>query len=162
MPVSPRLTPEAQARALVETLYRNLEPGSEQTRRAIREAALATFTEVLDARLAGLCRGETLQITFRVDVIGEDGSVREGVQDERLGIQAQKWGRDVVERDGYRCRECGATEGVQAHHVLAWATHPEHRYNIDNGLTLCIPCHAGKHPEYRNLIEKAPGRRRPS
>jgi hypothetical protein len=151
-----------EAKALVEALYAGLEPQTAQTRRAIREGALATFTEALDARLKGLRRGESLQITFRVDVVGEDGLVREGVTDERLLAPAQRWGRDVLERDGHRCRECGATEGLQAHHVLAWAEHPQSRYDLDNGLTLCRLCHAGKHPEHRNLIQRAPGRRRPS
>ena len=42
----------------------------------------------------------------------------------------------------YRCVMC-QTRGcyIEAHHVKAWATHPEDRLDIANLIVLCRPCH---------------------
>ena len=57
------------------------------------------------------------------------------------------WRKAVFERDGYTCVHCGAksVEGkrvrIEADHILQFATHPEKRFDVDNGRTLCAPCH---------------------
>lgn len=58
----------------------------------------------------------------------------------------KQWRKDVFERDGYSCRECGATKTyLNAHHIRGWAAFPDLRYELDNGLTLCQPCHLNVH-----------------
>jgi hypothetical protein len=54
----------------------------------------------------------------------------------------QKWRKDVFERDDFTCRGCGV-RGVYitAHHIKSFAYHPDLRFDLDNGLTLCEPCH---------------------
>jgi hypothetical protein len=53
-----------------------------------------------------------------------------------------EWRNGVFERDNYTCQACGQIGGdLQAHHIRSWAEYPDLRYVIDNGLTLCIPCH---------------------
>lgn len=54
----------------------------------------------------------------------------------------QEWRTQVFERDNYTCRECG-DRGVylEAHHIKSWAKFPEERYVVENGLTMCKPCH---------------------
>jgi 5-methylcytosine-specific restriction endonuclease McrA len=53
-----------------------------------------------------------------------------------------EWAKAVRERDGYKCRRCGATKcKLQAHHIKPYAEFPHLRYVLSNGLTLCIPCH---------------------
>lgn len=56
------------------------------------------------------------------------------------------WARKVISRDLASCRQCG-TSGVelQAHHIKPYQTHPELRWELDNGLTLCAPCHWQEH-----------------
>lgn len=50
--------------------------------------------------------------------------------------------RLILERDDYRCVRCGATEGLECDHVLPiWNGGTN---AIDNGQTLCVPCHDGK------------------
>jgi 5-methylcytosine-specific restriction endonuclease McrA len=57
------------------------------------------------------------------------------------------WRKAVYARDRYRCRLCGGKGKLQAHHVKRWADHPELRFAVSNGVTLCKACHqktAGK------------------
>jgi len=55
----------------------------------------------------------------------------------------------VHERDGFKCRRCSASPtgkwALPVHHVKPWARHPELRYDVDNGVTLCTPCHLWVH-----------------
>lgn len=52
------------------------------------------------------------------------------------------WRSCVFERDRWTCQTCGA-RGVylEAHHIKSWARYPEFRYDISNGVTLCLECH---------------------
>jgi 5-methylcytosine-specific restriction endonuclease McrA len=60
----------------------------------------------------------------------------------------REWRTAVFRRDDYTCRNCGTRGGVlNAHHMLKWSTHPEHRYIVANGRTLCETCHR-RHPDY--------------
>lgn len=62
----------------------------------------------------------------------------------------QHWRHDVLARDGRICQRCGSSESqdpniiLEAHHVKPWATHKELRFDVDNGQTLCRPCHKSK------------------
>jgi predicted HNH restriction endonuclease len=62
---------------------------------------------------------------------------------ERNSDKAKRWRYDVMARDGWICVHCGDDSGgnLNAHHVLSWARHPEKRFDVDNGKTLCEPCH---------------------
>lgn len=78
-----------------------------------------------------------------------------------------KWRRDVLERDGYVCQECEAEDCLlEAHHEISFNTLIE-KYQIDsvkkafdckelwdinNGITLCLFCHANKHERCKDLI----------
>ena len=67
-------------------------------------------------------------------------------KDERHTAMARReyilWRTAVFMRDDYICTSCG-DEGVylEADHIKPWALYPELRYAIDNGRTLCKPCH---------------------
>lgn len=52
--------------------------------------------------------------------------------------------RQVWAREGGQCQDCGRdqTEGaLQVHHVLSWIEAPLFRYDPQNGMLLCGPCH---------------------
>ncbi len=65
----------------------------------------------------------------------------------RESNEYKDWRKSVFQRDGYTCHKCGnkSTKGkyvyIQAHHKKPFALFPEERFAIDNGITLCKPCH---------------------
>lgn len=53
-----------------------------------------------------------------------------------------QWRKSVFERDDYTCQDCGVRGGyLEADHIKPWALFKELRYDMDNGQTLCRPCH---------------------
>ena len=57
----------------------------------------------------------------------------------------KKWRTEVYIRDNFTCQICGSRGDIQAHHIKQWANHPELRYDINNGVTLCKKCHKELH-----------------
>lgn len=55
------------------------------------------------------------------------------------------WSAAVKRSYDHKCAICGATEGLVAHHLESWDWCPEHRYDVHNGVCLCMPCHKGFH-----------------
>lgn len=51
------------------------------------------------------------------------------------------WRSRVYKRDGYACKLCLSKDAIEAHHIKRWADFPEHRFDINNGITLCKVCH---------------------
>ena len=62
-------------------------------------------------------------------------------QNEWASKRYQNWRNSVFERDKYECKHCGSKEKLNAHHIEPYLKCVEKRYDIDNGLTLCLPCH---------------------
>jgi len=60
----------------------------------------------------------------------------------RNSIEAQLWRQSVFARDGWTCQICGKKGGeLHADHIKQFKYHIELRFAIDNGRTLCKPCH---------------------
>lgn len=61
-----------------------------------------------------------------------------------------EWRLGVYERDDYTCQQC-FKKGVflNAHHIKSWAEYPQYRFDIENGVTLCAPCHTKEHRKVR-------------
>ena len=52
------------------------------------------------------------------------------------------WRNGVFQRDNYTCRNCGKRNcELNAHHIIAWKKSKEKRYDLNNGITLCLCCH---------------------
>lgn len=55
----------------------------------------------------------------------------------RATWQFYDWRKKVFERDKYKCRICGKTGKIEAHHLLNWINYKELRYDVNNGITVC-------------------------
>lgn len=60
---------------------------------------------------------------------------------QRDSLESKQWRISVFERDNYTCVWCGATQNLNADHIKPWAFFPELRFDVNNGRTLCEPCH---------------------
>lgn len=67
---------------------------------------------------------------------------------QRNDAEAAAWRRAVINRDGV-CQQCGAQDHLEAHHIVQWSIAPNLRLLLENGITLCQPCHK-KVPVLRN------------
>lgn len=59
----------------------------------------------------------------------------------------QRWQvlrHQILERDGWKCRCCGARKRLEVDHVLPVRSAPEKAFDPRNLQTLCAPCHTQK------------------
>lgn len=68
-------------------------------------------------------------------------------QTPRMSYEYMRWRLAVYKRDNFTCVLCGYISknvrpaDINADHIKSFANYPEHRFDISNGRTLCIPCH---------------------
>ena len=67
--------------------------------------------------------------------------------------QYKYWMLEIKRRDNWKCRiqnqDCRGH--LEAHHILPWRDYPELRYEINNGITLCVFHHPRKRSEEKRL-----------
>lgn len=135
---------------LIAQIDRELVGGPED----IMFQASAMVLGLVGAKLKALKPGQSIVLMARAEIVNSDGTLAR-VPSARLSPETAEWRRLVFERDGYRCVECDDGGKLNAHHIKSWADHPDLRYDVENGVTLCIECHAKRHPERAHLIRKA-------
>ncbi len=69
-------------------------------------------------------------------------------------IRYREWSRTVKNRDGWKCKisndDCAGR--LESHHILGWRDHPELRYEVNNGITLCLVHHPRKRSDEQRLV----------
>mgnify|MGYP001177542015 FL=1 len=61
---------------------------------------------------------------------------------------AARWTNNVLKRDNYTCQNCkkyGEKTILETHHIKSFKEHPELRWVLSNGITLCLDCHHEVH-----------------
>ena len=94
---------------------------------------------------------------FKVEIINGEIVIYTGKKpsekkdrDYRKNKQYQDWRKSVFERDEYTCQSCLKKGGeLNAHHIKTFKEFVDLRYEIENGLTLCIECHRKVHKKRR-------------
>ena len=128
---------------------------SEETRNKLSEANRRSKPEGFGKKISEGLKGrklsdehkEGLSRAFR----GENNpNWKGGVSSENHKLRTSKrwsqWRERVFERDNWTCQDCGERGcTLHPHHILPLADHPEFAYDVDNGITLCVPCHRGRH-----------------
>ena len=84
----------------------------------------------------------------------EDRGMLKDDHRDRCGQLSREWSKSVKQRDNQKCKinnsDC---EGrLEAHHILGWSSHPELRYQLNNGITLCHFHHPRARKEEKRLI----------
>lgn len=93
-----------------------------------------------------------------------DRSLLKDDHKDRGGQLHREWSLSVKNRDGWQCKiangDCSGR--LESHHILGWKSHPELRYEINNGITLCHYHHPRKRieelelsPLFQSLVLKA-------
>lgn len=86
----------------------------------------------------------------RPDVTGSKnrnwkGGTTSEAQKIRSSTAYKDWRNAVFQRDGFTCQLCFEVGGkLEAHHIKPFATHPDLRLDINNGVTYCCFCHRDK------------------
>lgn len=62
---------------------------------------------------------------------------------DRNDPRVRAWTKEIVMRG--KCEECGATERLEAHHIIKWSEYPKGRIDPKNGECLCHRCHTKAH-----------------
>ena len=64
----------------------------------------------------------------------------------KFSSNASAWAKKVMARDEMICQDCGTIEGeLHAHHIVPVSVAPHLVSDVDNGVTLCAPCHRKRH-----------------
>lgn len=69
------------------------------------------------------------------------GGITEGVRLFRKSRKYQQWRRTILKKYNFVCQSCGKIDSKFIHHVQSVKRYPELRFDTDNGLCLCSPCH---------------------
>jgi len=89
---------------------------------------------------------------------------REAKERVRHSYEYQQWRLAVFVRDNWTCQKCGKRNGggeeiyLEAHHIKSYTRHPKLRFEVSNGVTLCLACH--KKENKKQMIGNTNGKTR--
>ena len=65
--------------------------------------------------------------------------------EDRRSDEYWEWRRAVVKRDGHKCQwpGCRRKTKIQVHHIVQWVSSVSLRYEVSNGICLCVTHHKG-------------------
>jgi len=107
-----------------------------------RKISLAlTGRKLTKEHIEKMRRGRTGKYKGKDNWMWKGGLTPENVK-IRNSPQMNEWRRAVFKRDNYVCQLCHKKGGrLNAHHIDCFSERPELRFDIMNGITLCVECH---------------------
>jgi len=94
-----------------------------------------------------LCRDELNHLLRGTKHWNFNGEGVANHQRQRLWALGREWRTKVLTRDNFICAACPSRKRMVAHHLDGWANHPDKRFDLGNGITLCHDCHWRFHRE---------------
>lgn len=97
-------------------------------------------------------RGAFLVLAMYID------ELRRRAAEIRNSPEYKEWRMAVLERDNFHCTQCGRKRNtmngirLEVDHIQPFLLYPELMFEVNNGRTLCSPCHR-KTPTYGNSAE---------
>jgi len=76
------------------------------------------------------------------------GGITNTNQKRRNDPRLVEWRKAVFERDNFTCQDCGAKGYLHAHHIIPFSEDFSRAFDIDNGKTVCVPCHEKIHGKF--------------
>ena len=61
------------------------------------------------------------------------------------GNRWERLRRRILDRDSWRCSECGRAGKLEIHHLVSPLVCPDRAHDSDNLLVLCVDCHLDLH-----------------
>ena len=111
----------------------------------LRSTITPTDAEIMLGRLTGRCRFHDTKLVVLKQVSKK--SITPKTSKRARGFKQVAWSTMVKERDK-KCAECGSVYDLHAHHIKPYKSHPDLRYDVSNGITLCADCHRKWHKEH--------------
>ena len=75
-----------------------------------------------------------------------DHAKRTGIGTWRWSKEYQQWKKAVYIQYNHTCNDCGKNHcKINAHHIKPAKDFPELRYDVQNGICLCVECHKRRH-----------------
>ena len=104
---------------------------------------------------------ETRQKMRKSSLKGKDnpcwkGGITEKNKKIRNSFEMKLWREEVFKRDNYTCVWCGALGSkryLNADHIKPFSRFPDLRFDVNNGRTMCVPCHS-KTDSYKGKVIK--------
>lgn len=76
------------------------------------------------------------------------GGITNTNQKRRNDPRLLEWRKLVFERDNFTCQKCGTKGYLQAHHIIPFSKDFSKAFDVENGLTVCVPCHEKIHGRF--------------
>lgn len=73
---------------------------------------------------------------------------RERMRSELDKGNGRNWAKEIYKRDWYKCTICGSKKQINAHHLNSYHAFPDERFDVSNGITLCVEHHKDFHKQY--------------
>lgn len=119
---------------------------SEETRRKLSQALKGRATRGSGWHHSDEYRRKKSEMQSGANSHFWKGGLTEKNRAIRGGVDYTLWREEVFKRDNWTCQDCKKRGGLlHAHHIKSFCEHPELRFVVENGVTLCRKCHGIRH-----------------